>query len=92
MPRLTATQVLFLAVNAAIGLAVGSAAARSAQFAALQIPVFAWLVAGLLIFELLMGLAFKAHPAAIVPMPLRFAGLMMSFAVCYATLSLLRAA
>lgn len=92
MPRPSALQILFLAVNAAIGLAVGTAAARSSQFVALQIPTFAWLVLGMLCFEILAGLALKTHPAAAVSMPLRLAGLVVSFVVCTATLELLKAA
>jgi len=91
MPRLSALQVLFLVVNAAIGLAVGTAAVRSPQFAAVQIPTFVWLVLGLLACELLTGLALKTHPAAAISMPLRMAGLIVSFAACYVTLGLLKA-
>jgi hypothetical protein len=92
MPQLTSLHVLFLAVNAAIGLAVGTAAARSPQFAALHIPPFAWLVFGMLTFELLAGMLLKAHPASAISMSLRGAGLIVSFAVCYLTLGLLQAA
>jgi hypothetical protein len=92
MPRPSALQILFLAVNAAIGLAVGTAAARSPQFVALQIPTFAWLVLGMLAFELLAGVALKMHQAAVVSLPLRLAGLIVSFVVCTITLGLLKAA
>jgi hypothetical protein len=91
MPRLSTLQVLFLVVNAAIGLAVGTAAARSPRFVALQIPTYAWLVLGMLAFELLAGLALKTHPAAAVSMPLRVAGLVVSFVTCYITLGALKA-
>ena len=90
MPQLSSLQVLFLAVNAAIGLAVGTAAVRSPQFSALQIPTFAWLVFGMLAFELLAGLVLKAHPANAISMPLRAAGIIVSFAVCYVTLGVLQ--
>jgi hypothetical protein len=91
MSRLSALQIVFLVVNAAIGLAVATAAARSPQFAALPIPTFAWLVLGMLAFEVLTGLALKTHPAAAVSMPLRMAGLIVSFVVCYLTLAMLKA-
>ena len=70
---------------------MSSAAARSPQFAALSVPTFVWLVLGMLAFELLAGLALKAHPSTIVSMPLRFAALMLSFAVCCVMLGMLKA-
>jgi hypothetical protein len=90
MPRISAGQILFLAINAIIGLCVGTAAALSPAFAALQIPTFAWLVVGMLIVEVLAGLALKTHPSAIVTMPTRVAGLMTSFVVCYVMLGVLK--
>jgi hypothetical protein len=90
MPRISAGQILFLAINAIIGLCVGTAAALSPAFAALGIPTFAWLVVGMLIVEVLAGLALKMHPSAIVTMPIRFAGLMTSFVVCYVMLGVLK--
>jgi hypothetical protein len=91
MPRLSVQEFLFLVANAVIGFVVGSAVARSPQFAAFRIPTFVWLVLGMLAFELLAGLALKAHPSTIVSMPLRFAGLIVSFVVCYVTLGVLTA-
>jgi hypothetical protein len=90
MPRISPGQILFLAINAIIGLCVGTAAALSAAFAALGIPTFAWLVVGMLIVEVLAGLALKTHPSAIVTMPTRVAGLMTSFVVCYVMLGVLK--
>ena len=92
MPQLSAGQILFLAINAVIGLCVGTAAALSPDFAALRIPPFAWLVVGMLLVELMAGLALKAHPSALVTMPIRVAGLIMSFVVCYVMLGVLKAA
>jgi len=69
---------------------VGTAAALSPAFAALGIPTFAWLVVGMLIVEVLAGLALKTHPSAIVTMPTRVAGLMTSFVVCYVMLGVLK--
>ncbi len=90
MPRISAGQILFLAINAIIGLCVGTAAALSPAFAALGIPTFAWLVVGMLLVEVLAGLALKTHPSAIVTMPIRVAGLMTSFVVCYVMLGVLK--
>jgi len=92
MLRLSAGQIFFLAINALIGLIVGTAAALSPRFAALGIPTFAWLVVGMLLVELLAGLALKTHPSAIVTMPVRVAGLITSFVVCYVVLGVLKAA
>jgi hypothetical protein len=92
MPRLSAGQILFLAINAMIGLCVGTAAALSPEFAAVRIPTFVWLVVGMLLVELLAGLALKTHPSAIVTMPVRVAELITSFVVCYVMLGVLKAA
>lgn len=88
MIRISIPQI-FLATNALIGLAVGTAAARSQQFAALGVPNFAWLVGGMLALEVLAGLALKAHPSNLISMALRIAALVASFAVCYITLEVL---
>jgi hypothetical protein len=92
MPRLTIGQIVFLAINAIIGLCVGTAASLSPEFAALRIPTFAWLVVGMLLVELTAGLALKAHPSAVVTMPMRVAGLITSFVLCYVMLGVLKAA
>ena len=83
-------QPAFLIYNAVIGALVGWASARSAVFAGLGIPSFAWLVLGMLAFELLSGLALRAHPASVLSMPSRLAGLLLACASCYATLTLLQ--
>jgi hypothetical protein len=90
MPQLSVGQLLFLAINAIIGLFIGTAAALSPGFAALRIPTFAWLVAGMLLVEVLAGLVLKSHPSAIVTMPIRVAGLITSFVVCYVMLGVLK--
>jgi hypothetical protein len=89
MPSLSATQLLFLVYNAATGLLIGALSARIPAFAGLGIPTFAWLVLAMLAFEMLAGLVLKAHPSTIIAMPLRLAGLMASFACCYAILAVL---
>jgi len=55
-------------------------------------PSFAWLVLGMLAFELLAGLALRAHPATVLSMGSRTTGLLISFLVCYATAAMLQAA
>ena len=55
-------------------------------------PSFAWLVLGMLAFELVAGLVLKAHPSAILSMGWRIAGLLVSFVVCYAGVAMLQAA
>ena len=74
-----------------LGLLVGWGTARSPVFAGLGLPAFAWLVLGMLAFELLAGLALKAHPAALLPMGWRLAGLLVAFAACYGSMTLLQA-
>jgi hypothetical protein len=71
---------------------VGWGSARSPFFTGLGLPLFAWLVLGMLAFELAVGLALRAHPATLLSMGLRIAGLLVSFVVCYATLGILQAA
>jgi hypothetical protein len=92
VPQLSLRDIAFLAANALIGLAVGVASARSSLFQTLQIPAFAWLVAGMFLLELIAGLVLKMHPATMVSMPLRVAALVVSFLICYVVLAALKAA
>jgi hypothetical protein len=46
----------------------------------------------MLAFELLGGLALRAHPATLLSMGSRIAGLLVSFVACYATVGMLQAA
>jgi hypothetical protein len=85
-------QLAFLTYNAVIGMLVGWGSARSPFFTGLGIPSFAWLVLGMLAFELVAGLVLKAHPSAILSMGRRITGLLVSFAVCYAGVAMLQAA
>jgi len=62
MPRPSLAQSLFVGINVLIGLCVGAATALSPQFAAAQIPTFAWLVVAMLLVELITGAAFRSHP------------------------------
>jgi hypothetical protein len=92
MSGLSQMQIFFLAVNAALGLAVGTVAARSPDAAPLQLPAFAWLVAGMFLFELVAGFLLKKHPSAIISMPVRVAGLVVSVVLCYLMVAALKAA
>ena len=49
-------------------------------------------VLGMFLLELLAGFLLKIHPANTVSMPLRFAGLVVAIAACYATLAALKEA
>jgi len=91
MPPVSAFQLVLLAYNLALGLAVGTSAARSTIFANLGIPTFMWLLVGLLAFEVVAGLVMNKHPATLLSMPWRIAGLSASFAACYLTLGALTA-
>jgi hypothetical protein len=75
--------------NAIFGALIGALTARVPAFSAFGVPSFLWLVAGLFAFEMAAGLALKAHPSTLISMPWRVAGLILSFASCYATLALM---
>jgi hypothetical protein len=90
--ELVILQLAFLIYNAVIGVLVGWASVRSPFFAGLALPSFAWLVLGMLAFELLSGLALRAHPASVLSMGSRIAGLLVAFGVCYSTMEILRVA
>ena len=89
MPSLQPLTVQFLAFNALFGILIGATSARVPAFSTLGVPSFLWLIAGLFAFEMTAGLILKAHPSALLTMPWRVAGLIVSFACCYAALALL---
>jgi hypothetical protein len=91
MPPVSAFHLVFLAYNLALGLAVGTSEARSTTFAALGIPTFLWLVAGLFVFEVVAGLVMNKHPAVLLSMPWRIGGLSASLVAFYLTLGALTA-
>jgi ABC-type xylose transport system permease subunit len=88
MAQLSPRQLIFIAVNAAIGALVGLASVQGYLPGQLRLPTFVWLVLGMLAVELLAGLALKMHPSALVTMPARFAALAVSFIACYAIIGL----
>jgi hypothetical protein len=71
------------------GSAIGALTARVPAFGSIGIPSFLWLVAGQFAFEMLVGIALRAHPSVLIAMPLRFAALVLSFLSCYATVAIL---
>ena len=89
MPSLPPILFHFLGFNVIFGILIGAVSARVPAFSTLGIPSFLWLVAGLFAFEMGAGLVLKAHPAALLTMPWRVAGLVVSFLCCYATLALM---
>jgi hypothetical protein len=60
---------------------VGWGSARSPFFTGLGVPSFAWLVLGMLAFELAAGLVLRAHPDP--PVWDHIADLLVSFVVCF---------
>jgi hypothetical protein len=89
VPSFPPYAVNFLAFNAVFGTLIGAVTARVPAFAALGMPSFLWLVAGLFAYEMGAGLVLKTHPSALLTMPWRAAGLVTSFLCCYATLALM---
>jgi hypothetical protein len=89
VPSLQPVVVHLLAFNALFGALIGALTARSPAFTALGMPSFLWLVAGLFAFEMGAGLILKTHPAGLLTMPWRAAGLAVAFASCYGTLALM---
>jgi hypothetical protein len=89
VPSFPPILVHFLSFNALFGILIGALTARVPAFTAIGIPSFLWLVAGLFAFEMGAGLILKTHPAALLTMPWRAAGLILSFVCCYATLAML---
>lgn len=80
MPKLSPLQVAFLAANAVLGLVIGLAHARVPGMQSLAIPLFGWLVAGVLVLDLLFGWLAGAHPTTVVTMPVRIVALVLSYA------------
>jgi hypothetical protein len=71
------------------GSLVGVLTARVPAFSSLGMPSFLWLVAGLFAFEMFAGLLLDAHPATLLSMPWRAAGLALSFVSCYAAIAVM---
>ena len=85
-PRIRIYLVVF---NILFGSLIGVLTARLPAFSSLAMPPFLWLVAGLFAFEMVAGLLLAAHPATLLSMPWRAAGLALSFVSCYAMIALM---
>jgi hypothetical protein len=79
----------FLGFNALFGILIGALTARVPAFAAIGLPSFLWLVAGLFAFEMAAGLLLQKHPSTLMTMPWRVGGLVLAFVCCYTTLAML---
>jgi hypothetical protein len=79
----------FLGFNVLFGTFIGALTARAPAFAAIGVPSFLWLVAGLFAFEMTAGMILEKHPSTLITMPWRVGGLMLAFVCCYATLAML---
>lgn len=81
---LTRPQMIFLAANLFLGALVGLATVHVPGFAALPVPQFGWLVAGVLVTDLATGAATRTHPTAVITMPVRIAALALSMVAALA--------
>ena len=89
MYALSPLTIAFVFYSILFGVVIGTLTAPVPALDALGIPSFLWLVAGQFAFEMFAGIAFGAHPSALIAMPLRLGALVLSFISCYTTLALL---
>jgi len=75
MPSAHRIRNYLVVFNLLFGSLIGALTARVPAFSSLGVPPFLWLVAGLFAFEVCAGLLFDAHPATLLSMPWRAAGL-----------------
>lgn len=76
---LSRPQIIFVLANVALGALIALASARIPSFAALPVPLFGWLVLGVLLTDLAIGYFAGAHPTAVISMQARIAALALSF-------------
>ena len=81
MAGLTRIELLFVALNLTLGLAVAGLTLRLPAFAGLPVPPFGWLVIGVLLTDLALGALARRHPSALISMPARLVALVGSFLV-----------
>ncbi len=79
MPKLSPLHIAFLVVNIVFGAAFGIAHLRIPVLAASAVPVFGWLVAGVLVIDLIFGYLAGAHPTKVITMPVRIGALVLSY-------------
>ena len=89
MPKLSPLQIGFVAANAVLGLVIGLLHLRVPAMQGTAVPLLAWLVAGLLVLDLLFGRIAGVHPTQAVSMPLRLAALVISYLAAAAVPALL---
>lgn len=91
MPKLTHFHIGFLVANALLGLIIGLAHARVPAMQGTAVPLLAWLVAGLLVLDLIFGRIAGVHPTQAISMPFRLAALVISYLAAAAVPALLAA-
>jgi len=79
MPKLTPLQIGFIVANAVLGLVLGVLHARLPLMQTSAVPLFGWLVAGVLVLDLAFGWIAGAHPTTVVTMPVRIAALIVAY-------------
>jgi hypothetical protein len=92
MPSLSPLQIVFMAYNAIVGVAVGASSAFNPWFEQLGLPLFGWLIAAMFAFEVVAGLTMKVHPSAAISMGTRIAALSLSCLACFLMASILKPA
>ena len=83
MPQISPRHILFLVANIAFGALMGIAFVRVPALATSAIPIFGWLVAGVLAIDLIFGYLAGAHPTAVITMPVRIAALVLSYVASF---------
>jgi hypothetical protein len=78
---LSRPQIIFVLVNVVLGAVVAVAMARVPSFAAVPVPLFGWLVLGVLVTDLVIGYLAGAHPTTVITMQARIAALVLAFIV-----------
>lgn len=89
MPEFSRVHVLFVLANMLFGGLVGALSSLSPPFAALPVPIFGWLVLGVLLADLGFGALARAHPSAVITMPVRIVALVASYAASLLATALL---
>mgnify|MGYP000893569159 CR=1 FL=1 len=91
MPKFTHLHIGFLVANALLGLFIGVLHSRVPAMQGTAVPLLAWLVAGLLVLDLIFGRIAGVHPTQAVSMPLRLTALVISYVAAAAVSALLTA-
>jgi hypothetical protein len=89
MPKLTPLYIGFLLANVVLGLVIGLLHVRVPAMQGTAVPLLAWLVAGLLVLDLVFGRIAGAHPTQAISMPVRLVALIASYLAAAAVPALL---